>query len=183
MSTKIPIAQLERLLFDDAPYGDLTTDLLGIAAQPGRMTFSARGPMVLALATEAAEILEMTGASVERLVEDGQALTPGQEFLRAEGQAGALLRGWKVAQNFRRDLVRRGDVGARNRRGRPRGRARHLLSPAPGKTRRASRISPSPRFAPAGPRCIGLAFPRPSWCFPNISPLSEAKHSTASRRA
>ena len=100
MSANIPLAQLERLLFDDAPYGDLTTDLLGIGAQRGRMTFSARGPMVLALATEAAEILEMAGASVERLVEDGQALTPGQEFLRAEGQAGALLRGWKVAQTL-----------------------------------------------------------------------------------
>ncbi len=56
--------------------------------------------MVLALSTEAAEILEMAGASVERLVEDGQALTAGQEFLRAEGQAGALLRGWKVAQTL-----------------------------------------------------------------------------------
>jgi molybdenum transport protein len=100
MSANIPLAQLERLLFDDAPYGDLTTDLLGIGAQRGRMTFSARGPMVLALATEAAELLEMAGASVERLVEDGQALTPGQEFLRAEGQAGALLRGWKVAQTL-----------------------------------------------------------------------------------
>jgi molybdenum transport protein len=100
MSANIPLAQLERLLFDDAPYGDLTTDLLGIGAQRGRMTFSARGPMVLALSTEAAEILEMAGASVERLVEDGQALTAGQEFLRAEGQAGALLRGWKVAQTL-----------------------------------------------------------------------------------
>jgi molybdenum transport protein len=100
MSANIPLAQLERLLFDDAPYGDLTTDLLGIGAQRGRMTFSARGPMVLALATEAAEILEMAGASVERLVEDGQALTPGQEFLRADGQAAALLRGWKVAQTL-----------------------------------------------------------------------------------
>jgi molybdenum transport protein len=100
MSANIPLAQLERLLFDDAPYGDLTTDLLGIGAQRGRMTFSARDPMVLALATEAAEILEMAGASVERLVEDGQALTAGQEFLRAEGQAGALLRGWKVAQTL-----------------------------------------------------------------------------------
>jgi molybdenum transport protein len=100
MSSNIPLAQLERLLFDDAPYGDLTTDLLGIGAQRARMTFSARGPMVLALATEAAEILEMAGASVERLLEDGQALAPGQEFLHAEGRAGALLRGWKVAQTL-----------------------------------------------------------------------------------
>ncbi len=100
MSSNIHFAQLERLLFDEARYGDLTTDLLGIGAQRARMTFSARGPMVLALATEAAEMLEMAGASVERLIEDGQALAPGQEFLHAEGQAGALLRGWKVAQTL-----------------------------------------------------------------------------------
>ena len=58
VSLAVPRAKLERLLFDDAPYGDLTTDLLGVSAQPGLMIFSARGPMVLALSAEAAAILE-----------------------------------------------------------------------------------------------------------------------------
>ncbi len=98
MSLAVPRAELERLLFDDAPYGDLTTELLGISAQPGLMTFNARNSMILALSAEAAAILEMAGAEVERLARDGQALQAGAEILRARGPAGALLRGWKVAQ-------------------------------------------------------------------------------------
>lgn len=100
MSTGIARAELERLLFDDAPYGDLTTETLGLASRAGLMRFSARGAMVAALTAEAAIILEMAGARVERLAEDGQKLAPGAEILRARGPAGALLRGWKVAQTL-----------------------------------------------------------------------------------
>jgi molybdenum transport protein len=100
MSLRIPRADLERLLFDDAPFGDLTTDLLGIGAQFGVMHFAARGQMVLALATEAAEILDLAGATVEMQADDGAALAAGQPILRASGPAGTLLRGWKVAQTL-----------------------------------------------------------------------------------
>lgn len=100
MPTQIMREKLERLLFDDAPHGDLTTDLLGIASEPGLMTFSARKPMVLALAAEAAAIIEMAGAQVEQVSRDGEALRAGMEILRARGPAGALLRGWKVAQTL-----------------------------------------------------------------------------------
>jgi molybdenum transport protein len=100
MSSRIPRVDLERLLFDDAPFGDLTTDLLGIGGRPGVMHFTARGPMILALAAEAAEILEIAGATVERLARDGDSLSAGDAILRATGPAGALLRGWKVAQTL-----------------------------------------------------------------------------------
>ncbi len=97
-----PIARekLERLLFDDAPYGDLTTELLGVGAQPGVMNFSARNAMVLALAQEGAAILEMAGARVDVFRADGDALAAGDEILQARGPASALLRGWKVAQTL-----------------------------------------------------------------------------------
>jgi molybdenum transport protein len=100
MAPQIPRAELERLLFDDAPLGDLTTDMLGLGAQPGLMRFSARNAMVAALTAEAAAILELAGATVELLAEDGQRLEPGAEILRASGPASALLRGWKVAQTL-----------------------------------------------------------------------------------
>jgi molybdenum transport protein len=96
----IPRAELERLLFDDAPHGDLTTEALGVGSHAGHMRFTARSAMVAALTAEAATILELAGAQVERLVEDGQKLEPGTEILRARGGAGALLRGWKVAQTL-----------------------------------------------------------------------------------
>jgi molybdenum transport protein len=100
LTTRIPRSRLERLLFDDAPYGDLTTELLGLGARPGQMTFSARGDMVVTLAHEAATILEIAGARVEVFCDDGQKLPAGAPILRAKGPAGALLRGWKAAQTL-----------------------------------------------------------------------------------
>jgi molybdenum transport protein len=100
MPPQIPRAELERLLFDDAPHGDLTTEMLGLGPRPGLMRFSARNAMVAALTAEAATILELAGATVALCVEDGQRLEPGAEILRASGPAGALLRGWKVAQTL-----------------------------------------------------------------------------------
>ena len=42
-------AELEQLLADDVPHGDLTTDALGIGSARGVMAFTARDSMVLAL--------------------------------------------------------------------------------------------------------------------------------------
>ena len=75
MRTVLSRGELEALLFDDVPYGDLTTDALGIGAAFGTMQFTARGAMVLALAADAV-------------------------ILTASGPAAALLRGWKVAQTL-----------------------------------------------------------------------------------
>jgi molybdenum transport protein len=100
MAPQIPRAELERLLFDDAPLGDLTTDMLGLGPRPGLMHFTARNAMVAALTAEAAAILELAGATVELRADDGQRLEPGAEILRASGSASALLRGWKVAQTL-----------------------------------------------------------------------------------
>jgi molybdenum transport protein len=100
MPSQIPRAELERLLFDDAPHGDLTTEMLGLGPRPGVMRFSARNAMVAALTAEAAALLELAGATVELCANDGQRLAPGAEILRANGPACALLRGWKVAQTL-----------------------------------------------------------------------------------
>lgn len=39
--------ELERLLREDAPYGDLTTGALGIGALPGMISFAARAAMTV----------------------------------------------------------------------------------------------------------------------------------------
>ena len=93
-------AELEQLLADDVPYGDLTTDALGIGASAGMMQFTARDPMVLALAEDAAAIIELAGGSVELLASSGTMLEPGSPILTARGPASALLRSWKVAQTL-----------------------------------------------------------------------------------
>lgn len=90
----------ERLVADDTPYGDLTTQALGIGAAPGRMAFCARDTMIVAEVESAAAILELTGCRVTSETQSGAALTPGCLILTAEGPAGSLHRGWKVAQTL-----------------------------------------------------------------------------------
>jgi molybdenum transport protein len=100
MPTAASRAELEQLLADDVPYGDLTTDALGIGAAPGSMAFTVRDRMVLALAEDAAAIIELTGCRVDLLARSGTVLDPGSPILIAHGPASALLRGWKVAQTL-----------------------------------------------------------------------------------
>ncbi len=93
-------AELERLVADDAPYGDLTTLALGIDHSPGRMEFSARDAMTVAEAESAATMLEITGCRVNLAAGSGTALSPGAMILTARGSAASLHRGWKVSQTL-----------------------------------------------------------------------------------
>ncbi len=92
--------ELEQLVADDAPYGDLTTYALGIDGMPGQMEFLARDAMVVAEAESAAAILEIAGCDVMLATASGTSLTPGSKILSAAGPAGSLHRGWKVAQTL-----------------------------------------------------------------------------------
>jgi molybdenum transport protein len=100
MPTVTSRAELERLLDDDVPYGDLTTESLGIGISPGVMRFAARDPMVLALAEDAAAMIELAGCRLELYAASGTSLAPGASILEASGPADALLRSWKVAQTL-----------------------------------------------------------------------------------
>jgi molybdenum transport protein len=92
--------ELEHLLADDTPYGDLTTCSLGIGHIPGQMEFLARDSMIVAEAESAAAMLEIAGCHVKLATTSGSALAPGARILLAEGPAGALHRGWKVSQTL-----------------------------------------------------------------------------------
>ncbi|MFO1107754.1 MAG: ModD protein [Bradyrhizobium sp.] len=100
MKTAASRSSLETLLADDVPYGDLTTEALGIGDRPGLMRFEARDPMVLALAEDAATLLELAGCEVDLHAKSGSRLAPGAAILTARGDAASLLRGWKVAQTL-----------------------------------------------------------------------------------
>lgn len=98
----IPIAEAEidRLIAEDVGFGDLTTRTLGIAGQPGRITFAARDPMIACATEEAARILARLGAVARLCMSSGAAAAPGTLLLEATGNAGALHAGWKVAQTL-----------------------------------------------------------------------------------
>ncbi|MDH6263322.1 ModD protein [Bradyrhizobium sp. BR13661] len=100
MATVASRIDLERLLEDDVPYGDLTTEALGIGGMEGVMQFAARAPMVPALVEDAAAIIELAGCEVELFAASGAALEKGAPILQARGPAAGLLRSWKVAQTL-----------------------------------------------------------------------------------
>jgi len=93
-------SELEKLLADDVPHSDLTTEALGIGVLAGEMVFTARDPMVLAEAESAAALLDMSGCHVSLQVRSGDVLPQGSTILVAQGAATALHRGWKVAQTL-----------------------------------------------------------------------------------
>lgn len=91
---------LEELLFEDCPYGDLTTEALSIGDKRSEMRFFARDRMTGALIQEAAKLIELTGARVVQHAASGSSLEPSAEILVARGRASQLLRAWKVAQTL-----------------------------------------------------------------------------------
>jgi molybdenum transport protein len=93
------VPNLSNCLPTTCAYGDLTTDALGIGAARGRMEFTARSKMVLAL-EDAAGIIELTGCGIDLQAHSCNALDPGATILVARGPASALLRSWKVAQTL-----------------------------------------------------------------------------------
>jgi molybdenum transport protein len=100
MTPALP-SELEALLADDVPFGDLTTSALGMGLLPGAMTFRARGAMVVAEVESAAALLRLAGcSSVDTIVRSGDALDSGALILSARGTAEALHRGWKVSQTL-----------------------------------------------------------------------------------
>jgi molybdenum transport protein len=100
LSTAATKAEMERLLAEDVPYGDLTTDALDIGSASGEMLLSSRDAMVLALVEDAAAMIELTGCRVTLHVRSGTPIEPGTKILTASGSAGGLLRSWKVAQTL-----------------------------------------------------------------------------------
>jgi molybdenum transport protein len=93
-------SELLRLLADDVPFGDLTTDNIGIGALPGEAVFEARQAMRLCAVEEAARLFELAGASAELVMPSGADAIAGATLLRAWGSAVALHRAWKVSQTL-----------------------------------------------------------------------------------
>jgi hypothetical protein len=91
---------LNRLLADDVPAGDLTTESLGLRGQPGRLEFRARGAMTVCGVEEAARLFALAGASARQVVPSGATVENETLLLTAEGSADTLHQAWKVAETL-----------------------------------------------------------------------------------
>ncbi|MBK5965746.1 ModD protein [Thiocystis minor] len=92
--------ELHRLLAEDVPFGDLTTDSLGIAARSGKIRFFARDPMLVCGVEEAVRLFELCGAQAKIHAASGSDAPTETLLLEASGRADALHRGWKTAQTL-----------------------------------------------------------------------------------
>ncbi|MBK5967601.1 MULTISPECIES: ModD protein [Thiorhodovibrio] len=93
-------AALHRLIEEDVPYGDLTTESLGISRASGCIRFFVRDAMRVCGTEEAARMFELCGARASLKVPSGEDGAPGTLLLDAQGSAGALHRVWKSAQTL-----------------------------------------------------------------------------------
>jgi molybdenum transport protein len=83
------------------PYGDLTTQGLGIGTMPGRAVFRARATMTGACIEEAERLMQLAGcADTRHFAASGAQVGGGADLLAAEGEAVALHRGSKLAQSL-----------------------------------------------------------------------------------
>lgn len=93
-------AVLDELLGEDAPYGDLTTEAIGIAGLPARVHMSMRGEATVCGVEVAEALFLKVGAKAERLSASGARVPAGTAILTAEGPAGGVFVAWKVAQTL-----------------------------------------------------------------------------------
>jgi molybdenum transport protein len=96
----VPDSEIDRFIEEDAPYGDLTTHLLGIDGKPGKMSFLTRHETTLCCTEEAVRLLSRLGITVPHVLSSGTLVPAGVTLLDAHGCAGALHLGWRVALNL-----------------------------------------------------------------------------------
>jgi molybdenum transport protein len=90
---------VERLLREDVPSLDLTTQLLELPQVPARLTLTTRTPVTVAGAAIAQALCAYVGAEVERLAPSGSDAPAGSVLLSACATPAALHRVWKVVVN------------------------------------------------------------------------------------
>jgi nicotinate-nucleotide pyrophosphorylase len=92
--------QLQALLEDDAPCGDLSTQALDIGARSAQIEFRARQPMTVCATEEAARLFQLSGAQVRLVVCLGTLVVAGELLLEVLGSAASLHCTWKAAQTL-----------------------------------------------------------------------------------
>lgn len=91
---------IESLIKEDVPYIDLTTLVLGIGNQQGRIQFFCRENAVLCGSEEVSRIFKKLNISVINYYPSGTLLKKNDTFFEAEGKAEDLHMAWKVSQNI-----------------------------------------------------------------------------------
>lgn len=90
---------LEVGLKEDCPYGDITTELLGISGQ-GRFRFITRVDAVLSGTYRLKEFLEAKKLKVISYIKPGTKVKKGDILIEAEGDVTTLFKLWRICQTY-----------------------------------------------------------------------------------
>ncbi len=91
---------IERFIKEDVPYIDLTTLVLNIGQQKGKMQFASRDNAVICGTEEVKRIFSRLDIDLLRFVPSGTCVGQGEVFLEAQGAADSLHMAWKVSMNI-----------------------------------------------------------------------------------
>jgi len=100
MMTILDDETLVRILRDDCPYSDPTTEGLGISNRQAQVTLTARHDMTVCAVEDAARMFELSGACARAVATSGRQVIAGTLLLEAEGAAASLHRAYKMAQTL-----------------------------------------------------------------------------------
>jgi len=88
--------EIDRLIEDDVPAGDLTTTLLELSGKKGSISLTARNDMIACCTEEAARLYKKAGLEIRYAVASGTRLQTGEKLLEAEGDASAIHLIWRT---------------------------------------------------------------------------------------
>jgi molybdenum transport protein len=90
---------IERWIKEDVPYIDLTTELLGIGDQKGKISFYTRERTTVCGSEEVSRIFAKLGVETTFCAPSGTRLQTGEIIAEGAGRADALHAAWKVSLN------------------------------------------------------------------------------------
>ena len=87
--------EIDDIIIEDVPYGDLTTVLLSIGNVSGSISFITREKTVVCGTEEASRIFTKLGIKLERYVSSGTVVAAGSEILTGRGNGNQLHIAWR----------------------------------------------------------------------------------------
>jgi molybdenum transport protein len=89
--------EIEQLILDDAPLGDLTTYLLGLGSQKGKLEILAREDLMVSGTEESVRLFKKLDLTVKKYLKSGTLCNAGDSILTVTGDAGAIHSAWRAS--------------------------------------------------------------------------------------
>lgn len=92
--------EIDQLINEDVPYFDLTSSILGIKEQAGKITYFTRDDAIVCGTEVVGAIFDRLNIERTMMVASGQRVVAGTELMSGRGRAKELHMAWKVCQNI-----------------------------------------------------------------------------------